>query len=194
MIDTKNYSEEELTIDPVRAQYLSLLYFLPSVIVFVVPYFILWKSSLTKETIKQLLVGHGLYSILIIILAVIVGIVMHELIHGLTCSLYAVKGLRSMKFGVMWKYATPYCHCKEPLLVKYYITGALMPAIVLGILPSVVALFIGNLGLLIFGLFFTMAAGGDFMIINLLRKEPANNLVQDHPTKIGCYVYRSKTV
>jgi uncharacterized membrane protein YvlD (DUF360 family) len=95
-----------------------------------------------------------------------------------------------MKYGVIWKWLTPYCHCKEPLLVKEYIIGALMPAIILGFIPSIMAIFTGNITLILFGLFFTMAAGGDFMIINILRKEAMDSLVQDHSSKIGCYIYR----
>jgi hypothetical protein len=79
---------------------------------------------------------------------------------------------------------TPYCHCKEPLKVKYYILGAITPAIILGFIPSILAILIGNIGLLIFGILFTMAA------INLIRKENMNELVQDHPSEAGCYSYR----
>lgn len=67
-----------------------------------------------------------------------------------------------------------------------------MPGIFLGIIPSVIAIATGSLGFFIFGLFFTLAAGGDFMIVNLLKNEPKNNLVQDHPSKIGCYIFRPK--
>ena len=69
-----------------------------------------------------------------------------------------------------------------------------MSGIILGILPSIIAIITGSLGLFIFGLFFTLAASGDFMIVNLLRKEPKNNLVQDHPSKIGCYMFRPENI
>ena len=85
---------------------------------------------------------------------------------------------------------TPYCHCTEPLKVKQYIWGAITPAIILGFIPSILAILTGNLGILIFGMFFTMAAGGDFLIINLIRKENKNDFVQDHPSEAGCYIYR----
>ena len=85
---------------------------------------------------------------------------------------------------------TPYCHRKEPLNVSQYMIGAIMPAIILGFIPLILAIFIGNLGLLIFGMFFTLAAGGDFLIINLIRKENKDDLVQDHPSEAGCYIYR----
>jgi hypothetical protein len=99
-------------------------------------------------------------------------------------------GFKSIKFGVLWKMLTPYCHCKEALKVRQYIIGAITPAIIMGIIPSVIAILIGNFGLLIFGMFFTMAAGGDLLMINLIRKESSTDLVQDHPSEVGCYIYR----
>jgi len=85
---------------------------------------------------------------------------------------------------------TPYCHSKEPLKVRHYIFGAITPAIFLGIIPAVIAILTENIGLLIFGIIFTMAASGDFLVINLLRKENRDSLVQDHPSEVGFYIYR----
>ena len=62
----------------------------------------------------------------------------------------------NMKFGVIWKMLTPYCHCKEPLKVGQYILGGVMPAVILGIIPCIIAIIIGHFGLLLFGIFFTM--------------------------------------
>ena len=31
---------------------------------------------------------------------------------------------------------------------------------------------------------------GDFLIINLLRKENKDDFVEDHPSEAGCYIYR----
>jgi hypothetical protein len=74
--------------------------------------------------------------------------------------------------------------------VKHYIIGAITPAIILGLLPAIYAIFTGNIGFLVFGIFFTMAALGDFMIINLLIKENMNSFVLDHPSEAGCFIYR----
>ena len=87
---------------------------------------------------------------------------------------------------------TPYCHCKENLKVNQYILGAIMPAIILGVIPALLAILFGSIGLLAFGIFFTIAAMGDFLIIFLLRKENRNTLVLDHPTEPGCFIYRKK--
>jgi Putative zincin peptidase len=110
----------------------------------------------------------------------------------LTWAKFAKSGLKSIRYGVLWKYLTPYCHCKEPLFVRHYIVGAIMPGIVLGFVPCIAAILNGNLMLLEFGLLFTYGAGGDFMIYNLIRKEKKDTLVQDHPSKMGCIIYRKK--
>ncbi|UIR56395.1 DUF3267 domain-containing protein [Sphingobacterium sp. SRCM116780] len=194
MTNLDNYKKDELTINPGKAQILGILYAVPFVLLFASIYYLVWGSSILENPFIYFKNVFGNASLLIIVGGMIVGIVLHELIHGITWSQFAKNGLQSMKFGVIWKYVTPYCHCKEPLLLKHYIIGALMPAIILGFIPSIIAILLGHYGLLVFGLFFTFAAGGDFMMTNLLRKEPMNNLVQDHSSVIGCYVYRLKNI
>jgi hypothetical protein len=187
------YKQEEVTIDPVKANINAILLTIPIGLLIAAPYYLIWKDKYTLQNIKTYIALHKgwlAYSGPIIIGVMIIGIVLHELIHGITWSRYAKQGFRSIKFGVLWKMITPYCHCKEPLLIRHYIIGGIMPAVVLGFLPSIIAMITGKLFLLIFGLFFTTAAAGDFMIINTLRKENMNDLVQDHPSKIGCYIFR----
>ncbi len=191
-VDVENLKKERLTIDLVWANIFGLLILIPIVIVFGLPYYLLWMNdkidfqniihNINSENLA--LGGLSVFAIMI------VGVVIHELIHGLTWAMFTKNGFKSIKFGVLWKMLTPYCHCKEPLKVKHYILGAITPAIVLGFIPSVLAILIGNFGLLIFGMFFTMAGAGDFLIIDLIRKENMNDLVKDHPSEAGCYIYR----
>jgi hypothetical protein len=68
-----------------------------------------------------------------------------------------------------------------------------MPAIVLGLFPALLSFITGNV-FVNFGIFFTMAAFGDFMIIFMLLKENKNSLVLDHPSEVGCYIYREHEV
>ena len=191
MQELEDYKKEKLTIDLVWANVFGILIIIPIGIIFGLPYYLLWNP---KIGIKQFLDGlepqTGGFGFLLIFGIMILGTILHELIHGITWAKFAKGGFKSIKFGVLWKMLTPYCHCKEALNVRQYIIGALTPAIILGIVPSVIAIMIGNLGLLIFGMFFTMAAGGDFLIINLIRKENRSDLVQDHPSEAGCYIYR----
>jgi hypothetical protein len=190
--DIPGYKMEEMTIDAAKAQVTSIVYFIPFVILFGPLYYFLWSDG-TLDIFKNLFPKemNGLTTSAVMILVILVGIVLHELIHGITWCLFAKEGFKSIKFGVIWKAVTPYCHCKEPLKVKNYIIGAIMPALLLGILPTILALITGNIQLFAFGMFFTMAAGGDFMMINMIRKLDMDMLTQDHPSKIGCIVYKT---
>lgn len=191
-----SYQKEKLTINLVWANVFGILIIIPIVLLYGLPYYLIWGSGITSQSFKETLSDASLGNIgigtLLFFLILTSGIILHELIHGLTWARYTEKGLKSMKFGVLWTMLTPYCHCKEPLQVRQYILGAITPAIFLGLIPAFVSILIGSLGLLVFGIFFTMAAGGDFLIINLLRKEKMDNLVQDHPSEAGCFVYRKK--
>ncbi len=121
---------------------------------------------------------------------ILLGIVLHEVIHGLTWALFVNKRLRAIKFGVMWRYLTPYCHCKGYLRVKHYIAGVIMPAIILGVIPTLWAFITGNVMLFFLGIYFIVAASGDFLVIYLLRNEHSNSYVRDHETQPGCIVYK----
>jgi hypothetical protein len=70
-----------------------------------------------------------------------------------------------------------------------YRIGAAAPGFLLGIIPWLISLFNGSLLLFFFGLAYTSAAGGDFLVLWLLRPVKPNTLVEDHPSNAGCYVY-----
>jgi len=193
MRQIENYQKDKLTINVVKVNIYAILMLIPIVVIYGLLYYLIWHNDFSFANSKNFM--HDLNSeiigdLLLIFMVLILGIAAHELIHGITWARFAEKGFKSIKFGVLWKMLTPYCHCKEPLLVKHYIMGTIMPGIILGFIPSILAIIIGHFGLFVFGLFFTVAAGGDFMMINILRKESMNNFVQDHPTKVGCYIYR----
>lgn len=194
MTETENYTKEKMTIDLGWANIFALILVIPILIVFGLPYYLIWGDQFMLENLKKVLsnlsAGAILSEAVIVFGAIILGTVMHEFIHGITWARFSKSGFKVIKFGVFWKLLTPYCHCKEPLRVNQYILGAIMPAIILGIIPSLAAIILGNPALLVFGMFFTLAAGGDFLIINLLRNESKDDLVLDHPSETGCFIYR----
>ncbi|MBT1704598.1 DUF3267 domain-containing protein [Fulvivirgaceae bacterium PWU20] len=189
----RNYRREEITINPTSANIYAVILMMPMMLALGLPYYLLWKENFTAERITVFVAANKqlvTYSAPIIICTMIIGVILHELIHGITWACFAKDGFKSIKFGIIWKVLTPYCHCTEPLTIKNYITGGIMPAVVLGFAPAVIGLVTGHLAFFTFGLFFTTAAAGDFMVIFLLRKEDKNSFVQDHPSKIGCYIFR----
>ena len=123
-----------------------------------------------------------------LIIAVLIGVVFHELIHGISWMIFGRKPLSAIKFGFQWKSLTPYAHLKEPVEVNPYRIGAFMPGFVLGILPYFLSLASGDGNLFWFSLIHTSAAGGDWLILWLIRNVKSGIFVEDHPTNAGCYV------
>ena len=130
----------------------------------------------------------------VLLIAFVVLIVAHELVHGLTWSFFAPQRFKDIELGIMWNSLTPYCTCLAPLPKGPYILGALMPLVVFGIIPVLAGFAIGSLLLLNIGILMTVAAAGDVMIvIRVLRHKPNPStrdlLLYDHPTEAGCVVF-----
>lgn len=128
----------------------------------------------------------------VLLLAVILpGVVVHELIHGLAWVVFGRTSFSAIKFGFQWKTLTPYAHLKEPVAINAYRMGAFMPGLILGILPYIISILLGDGNLFWFGLIHTIAAGGDWLILWLIRNVNTGAQVEDHPTNAGCYVLES---
>jgi hypothetical protein len=113
-------------------------------------------------------------------------IFIHEFLHGFGWSLYCNYRWKSIEFGVIWKYLTPYCHCKELLPTMQYLSGGLLPFMVLGVLLNQLSVWTGSYLLLALSLFNILAAGGDLAIaLMLISYRKANTRILDHPTECG---------
>jgi hypothetical protein len=176
--------KKEITFSAAQAHLYGLAFAIPLPVLFGCVFYLIWHSRLTLLTFAKA-IPSGLWMALIIL----VGVIFHELIHGISWAFFTKDGFKSVKYGIEWKSFTPYCHCKTPLQLNHYLVGGLMPGILLGVLPSLIGIIMGNVSLLLLGIFFTLTAGGDFLIAWHLRKENKHSLVQDHAEKIGCYVF-----
>ncbi|WP_461491660.1 DUF3267 domain-containing protein [Pontibacter sp. HJ8] len=185
------YDQKELSMTAGEANVYALAFMLPILLLYIPAYILMWPEQFTMDSIRGLVEVHKtlLYFSTFIMLAVFVlGAVVHEMLHGFTWALFCKNGLRSIKYGVHWKMLTPYCHCKEVLPLKHYVIGGMMPGLVMGLLPALAGMVTGHFLLFLFGLFFSMAAAGDLLILWMLRHQKKTDLIQDHPDKIGCYV------
>ena len=156
----------------------SLLIAIPIAIIQVVPFFLI--HGLPTVSVNANMAAYGFL--------LLFGILLHELIHMLAWALFAKKSIKAFKLGFQWKSLTPYAHCKEPMDIQPYRTGSFAPGLLLGLLPWFISLFTGDILLFFFGLLYTTAAGGDFLILWIIRNVKPNTLVEDHPTNAGCYV------
>jgi hypothetical protein len=132
--------------------------------------------------------GLGITRGSILLIAVMLGVVVHELIHAMSWMIFGHKPFSAVKFGFQWKTITPYAHLKGPVEVNAYRIGGFMPGFILGILPYILSLVLGDGNLFWFSLVHTATAGGDWLILWLIRNVKAGTLVEDHPTHAGCFV------
>lgn len=193
----------KLTINLKKANTFSIVLFVGTAFVALVATKLIWGEAFNvKSVINPIMPPESdaeqkgalvvLLKTALLIGLLIGGIVVHELIHGITWGMFAPKGWKSISFGVMWKLLTPYCHCDEPMIIRHYIWGALTPLIFLGILPLIGGIAFADPNSLAFGIIFTSAAAGDIMVVWLLRHEDAFSEVLDHPSEAGCIVYDKK--
>lgn len=182
MEDINMQNARKVAIDIVKANVVAMVIMALAALLFILPFFLIWRDRPIEELLGTT-TNWGLFFV-----CMIPGIVVHELIHGITWACYAKSGWKSISFGVMWKLLTPYCHCNEPMRKKPYMMGAMMPCLVLGIFPAILGLIICSLPVVVWGVFFIAAAAGDIWMTWLLTKEQPDCLVLDHPTEAGFYI------
>lgn len=182
-LEAQGYATKELTASTLKANTLGVLFGVLLAAVFVVLYFVLKRPVSEVPTEKRFVIA----------IVFVAEIVIHELIHGITWSCGLKGGFReNIEFGIIWQALTPYCTCKSVIGRGCYFLGSIMPCIILGILPSILAIVIGNVPLLVLGALNVMAAGGDLMVILMILKNSAKGKEQlflDHPSKIGLIVF-----
>ena len=118
--------------------------------------------------------------------------ILHELIHGITWSIFAKNHFHSIDFGFIWSSFSPYCTCSEPLEKWQYLLGTAMPTLVLGGGAAVVSVMTNQLLLFILAEYMILSGGGDFLIIlksMLYRTDKQESVYCDHPYECGFVVF-----
>jgi hypothetical protein len=124
--------------------------------------------------------------VLLLLIPLIVG---HELIHAIGWKVTSGLPWSAFSFGIDRKTLSPYCHANAPMDIGAYRIGGAAPLVVVGIIPYVFALVIGNAALALVMAIMISAAVGDIFILWTLRNVPPGSVVLDHPSKAGCIVY-----
>ena len=182
-MEQKGYRKRELMIGIVRANVVTLLLAIPLCAAAILLFLAVSPGSLHSLSLTEMIIWLVSFFALTVV---------HEGIHGLTWSRFTPNGFRDIDFGFMKEYLTPYCTCATPLSKGAYIAGALMPLIVLGILPWIVSMITGSTLLLYISLVMILAAGGDIMIVLEIlkaRSDAKEQLIYDHPTQAGCVLF-----
>ena len=179
----QGYRRVELTVSIVKANLFAVALFIPLLIV---------GGGLYLLKNPQFGSGFGRTNPLVYLVVFAVMIVVHELIHGLSWAVFTEHHGKDIEFGFMKQYLTPYCTCRVPLGKGQYIFGALMPLLVLGIVPMIAGILAGSLPILLLGIIMADAAAGDILIVwKILRyRSDAGSIVYiDHPTQAGGVIF-----
>lgn len=171
--------QRDLSVSMLRANLIALLVGIPVAMA---------QLSLFLVLRGAIEVNVTLWGGVLFVAVLLVSIVAHELIHGLTWQLASRGAAARVTYGVQWKLLTPYAHLEGPMAVDAYRLGGLMPGLALGIIPYALSLALDNSSLLLFGVIHTFAAGGDWLVLWLLRGVRSGALVEDHPSRAGCSV------
>ena len=187
----------DLTVSIVRANVMALVVSLPPIVLIIALYLALncFGGSATQMNLS-ISVGFGqvLLGIAGFLLAYLVLVVVHELIHGLFFGLFAPSHWRTIEFGVIWKYLTPYCTCGEPLLWWHYLIGSLAPGVILGLAPGIIGAVTGQIWILPMVVLMIIGAGGDILVaLKLLRHHATcrNAIYLDHPSECGLVAFEA---
>ena len=179
-LEKKGYKKVDLTTSVTKANIYAIVTSLPFILIFVGLY-LLVNRYITIEIVSPLLW-------LLFCVVYLVAIVVHELIHGITFSIFAKNHWKDIDFGIVWEMLTPYCTCICPINKIQYILSMLMPGIVLGVIPCIISIFLSSAILLLFGLIMILGAGGDLLIFYMIvrhKSKKKESLYLDHPTEVG---------
>ena len=179
----QGYKRTELTVDELKVNILVLLIALPCIIVALFAFVFIHPDKLVLLSNIELLVC----AILLLLL-----IFLHEFMQVLLFSFFCQNGIKDIVFGFRWRSLTLYSGCKVPLKKEQLIIVNIIPFIVLGLVPTIIALRVGSIMLFILGLGMIFSGIGDIIYVYMLLKYKAkgNDIIFfDAPLKLGCIVF-----
>lgn len=111
-------------------------------------------------------------------LYVIAGIALNLLLHAFFFGVFSPKGFRSISL-VMHKGCISFCHCNEAIRMWQYRFTCLLPVTVLGFLPLLYGMGVGNYDAALFGILMIIGGIDDLFILWKLRSFGNNTYIND---------------
>ncbi|MDR0315990.1 MAG: DUF3267 domain-containing protein [Treponema sp.] len=197
----ENYAKEEITLNIGLVYVFGTFVLVAAILLFGIPFYFIWPEKIQEvvNTVKnnytmglQERMIMGIKNLGIVLAIVLPLIVIHELIHGLFYSIFSKNGFKSIKFGIVPKKFILYCDCTEVLRKNHFIIGTIMPFILMGIIPAVISIFIGNVILLYWAILFIGAGCVDLAGTLKLLKEKNDSWIIFECTEMAGTIYRPK--
>ncbi len=162
-----------------------------SLIVTILSLLLLTVVKMTIE--KEFVFSITLWTIGIFIVGYIALIILHEFFHLFGFRVFANVPWKRMKVGVNLKMGVAYATTDKLMTNRAIRKALLLPFWLTGIIPALIALYIGSGVLLILSALLIGGAAGDFAMYKELKKLPDDSLIKDDPQLPKLYVYPSGT-
>jgi hypothetical protein len=175
-------SSPDATMSVVRANIIGLGW-LPLAALLALGPFVLLRGG---APLSAGLPGPGALPVVIALLAA--SILAHESLHALGFLLFGGVPRSSVRLGFQRRTLTPFASCQAPVTAGAYRKAALLPAAVLGIVPSIIGAVTGSAALTLWGWVMLGLAGGDLAAVWAIRRVPGGSRVLDHPSRVGCQI------
>jgi hypothetical protein len=179
----------DATVSMLRANIIALSLLPIAYFLFVLPFQWIWTGMYPDRAASL-----SLPSLWLSIPILLLGIVVHELIHALGFIFVGKVPRKAVKIGIYWKALAPYAHCREPMTAFAYRISVMLPGLLLGVVPGILGVAVGFGWLVLWGAAMTVAAGGDLAVLLAVRSVPGEALVRDHPSQVGGQVLKDRSV
>ncbi len=123
--------EKEFTLSTGKVNLYSLLMIIPITAIYLIPFILIWDYKLLNFGRKEFM---NLFLYILIF-----GIIIHELLHGITWAFFTKKGFKSIKFGN--KRNNSLLSLQRTIKSKTLSAWRSNAFIVMGIIPSLLELF-----------------------------------------------------
>ena len=164
----------------------SILLFVSCSLFFVGLFGIIWGFEHTWVLAEKFI-----FNVYITIPVLVIGIFLHEILHAITLIIFAGIKIKHLKAGINWLNFTPYIHCKHPVSVTNYRISTIAPALLMGIIPAILSIFLNSVYFLFFGIIFIVTSGSDLLSLWKIRKTKGDYLTSDHSERAGCQVFEN---
>lgn len=141
-----------------------------------IPFHALWGANVLWEVITN--------SMHWVLLAIFGSFYLHEALHALGFMVFAGVARKSIQIKIDWKVLKFEADCDVPMTARSYRWSALLPGIVLGVIPAVVSLIYGYGWLAIFSMLALHCAVSDVLQVWVIRDLKHSDMVAltGHPS------------
>ncbi|EJL45314.1 Protein of unknown function (DUF3267) [Brevibacillus sp. CF112] len=174
-----NYVKKQVILQPLKANLLAcvcFLLFVPAAL-----------FAFLYQTTLAFTLSFG--DFFLFFLAVAVGVIVHELLHGVGFLLSRQVSVADIRFGVVWRKLVLYACCLKPISIGSYRFAVLLPNLLLGVLPLFLAYFFHSIFWYLWSIAMLLGGFGDLYILWTLRAFPKQTKIADSPDSIGYVAY-----